>query len=312
MRKLSALILIISIGCIGFYLWKQMNEAEAPNIAQNVSAPRNTDTDQVRKVAPLPGDYRIVPVRPMVALSGASREDVFNLRKEAVAKSPFAQENYRPLAATFGEIVSGKPWYAITLCRSKDHAETEGLSEETRFINNPTALVAIVPSIMFFTTTKDWCLKDNYNAIMQKITYDGENREITVTYLDLPLEVKNRAPYEFNGLNARDLGYPYVYVDMARSTYKPSFREANNASTDVYKFRDFLHLGPSCDVPGGCNNGSPRQPEVEFDKDPKSSRWPREIYLKLWKEKPASPEDEPDLVERIIILPKGMVVTRGY
>ena len=311
MKKFITLVLIMGIAYIWFYLWGEMQKFGVPYATANASSPKRTDTDQVRTVTPLPSYYKVVPVRPMVALSGASREDVFKLRKEAVAASPFAQENYRPLDATFGEIVSGKPWYAITLCRKEAHAETSGPSEETRFINNPTALVAIVPVVMF-TTDKDWCLKDNYNAIMQKITYDGENREITVTYLDLPLEVSNRAPYQFNGLNARDLGYPYVYVDMERSTYKPSFRQPNNASNSVYEFRDFLHLGPSCDVPGGCNNGSPMQPEITFDKDPKNSRLPREIYLKLWKERPASPQDEPDLVERIIILPKGMVITAGY
>jgi len=311
MKKFIALVLIALIGYVAYYVWGQMKEFDVPYVTSNANPSKPMDTDLVRTIVPLPSYYKSIPVRPMVALSGASREEVFNLRKEAVAKSPFAQENYRPLDATFGQIVSGKPWYAITLCRGNDHAETNGLSEETRFINNPTALVAIVPSVMFFTE-KDWCVKENYNAIMQQITYDGENREITVTYLDLPLEVKNRAPYNLNGLNARDLGYPYVYVDMERSTYKLSFRETNNASTDVYKFRDFLHVGPSCDVPGGCNNGSPRQPEVEFDKDPKTSRMPREIYLKLWKERPASPQDEPDLTERIIILPKGMVITKGY
>lgn len=311
MKKFIALVLVALIGYIAYYVWGQMQEFEVPYVNSQASPSLPADTDFVRKPVPLPADYQIIPVRPMVALSGASREDIFNLRKDAVAKSPFAQENYRPLDATFGQIVSGKPWYALTLCRGNDHAETNGLSEETRFINNPTALVAIVPSVMFFTE-KDWCLKDNYNALMQKITYDGENREITVTYLDLPLEVKNRAPYQLNGLNARDLGYPYVYIDMERSTYKPSFREANNASVNVYKFRDFLHVGPSCDVPGGCNNGSPMQPEVSFDKDPKSSRMPREIYLKLWKEQPSSPQDEPDLVERIVILPKGMIITKGY
>lgn len=312
MRKLLALILIAFIGYVGFYIWKQFQEFQVPYITPNISLPMNNDTDQVRKHAPLPVDYQVVPVRAPVALSGASRKEVFDLRKDAVLKSPFAQENYRPLDAVFGQIESGKPWYALTLCRGQKQAETEGLSEETRFINNPTALVAINPNIVFITENKDWCFKDDYNSIMQKITYDGPNKEITVTYLDLPLEVKNRAPYELNGTNARDLGYPFVYVDMARSTYKISFRQTPNASTDVYQFRNFLHTGSSCDVPGGCNNGSPNQPEVQFDKPLKNSRWPREIYLKLWKERPQSPEDEPDLVERIIILPKGMVITKGY
>ena len=300
------LILIILIGYVFFYLWQQLSTI--PDITQNPVSIGNyvniSETEKVRKVVPLPSYKKEIPVRAPVALSGASRQEVFNLRKEAVAESPFAQKDYRPLDAVFGQIVSGKPWYALNLCRSKKQASTTGVSEETRFINNPTALVALEPAVIFFTDTKNWCLRDDYNTIMQKITFDGPNKEITVTYLDLPLSVKGNDDYNLNGINARDLGYPFVYVDKNRSTYKISFRQKDNVSTEVYEFRNYLHLGNSCGVKGGCNNGSSNQPKINFKKDSKISTKPREIYVKLWKKRPSSPEAEPDLVERIIILPK--------
>lgn len=296
------LILSILIGYVLFYLWQQLSTI--PDITQNPVSIGNyvniSETEKVRKIVPLPSYKKEIPVRAPVALSGASRQEVFNLRKEAVSESPFAQKDYRPLDAVFGQIVSGKPWYALNLCRGKDHAQTEGLSEETRFINNPTALVALEPAVIFFTDTKDWCFKKDYNTIMQKIIFDGPNKEISVTYLDLPLT----KPYHLNGINARDLGYPFVYVDKKHSSYKISFIDKNNASTEVYEFRNYLHLGNSCGVAGGCNNGSPTQPKIQFTKDPSNSNKPREIYIKLWQKRPQSPQDTPDLVERIIILPK--------
>jgi len=310
MKKIIALILIVLNGWVLFYLLQQVKggSGEIPFLAPEYPDPEAVA--QVRQAAPLPAYETEVPVRGPVALSGTPWQTVFELRKDAVAQSPFAQEDYRPLAAVYGQIVSGKPWYALTLCRLKSHALTEGPSEETRFINNPTALVAVVPDVIFINNLKyDWCTQDDYNTIMQKITFDGTRKEITVTYLDLPLQIQEKVHYTLNGLNARDLGYPFVYVDLERSSYKLSFVHTPNASTDVYEFRDFLHVGPSCSVPGGCNNGSPYQAELNFDKDTAPADKPREIYLKLWKERPSSPQEIPDLVERIIILPKGARLT---
>jgi len=309
---ITTLILIVLIGYVALHLQKEFGIFNTSYIKTTVNHLKPSDTDQVRKVAPLPDYKKEIPVRPLVALSGASRDQVFNLRKEAVANSPFAQENYRPLDSVFGQIESGKPWYALSLCRGKKQAGTDGPSEETRFINNPTALVAIHPNIIFISDNKKWCTKENYNSIIQKITFDGPKREITVTYLDLPIEYSERMPYDLNGVNARDLGYPFIYIDMKHSTYKPSFRHKPNASTHVYEFRDFLHVGSSCEVEGGCNNGSPEQPEVQFDRDPRKSKMPREIYIKLWKEQPQSPQQTPDLVEKIIILPKGKTTNARY
>ncbi len=294
------LILAIVSGIFLFRLFGQMRSARGATVA----SPNQEDTVAVREEILLPTYVKEIPVRAPVALSGAPWQTVFDLRKAAVAQSPFAHENYRPLAEVFGRIVSGKPWYALTLCRGQAHAETQGVSEETRFINNPTALVAVSPSVIFINDMSyDWCLQEDYNTIMQKITYDGVRKEITVTYLNLPLQTQGNVHYELNGLNARDLGYPFVYVDKARSTYELSFPREPNASTDVYEFRNFLHVGSSCKVTGGCNNGSPYQPEVEFDKPKQDAVVPREIYIKLWRERPLSPQQTPDLVERIIILP---------
>ena len=306
---ITLIVLIgIDIGVI-LYLFKEIENFYIFNLEtfESYVTPtkrKNTDTDLIRQTVPLPQYHDEIPVRPEVALSGASRKTVFDLRKEAVAQSPFAQENYKPLEAVFGQIVSGKPWYALTICRNQDHAMTDGPSEETRFINNPTALVALEPGIIFFTNPSNaWCWQEDANTVIQKIVFNGPKKEIAVTYLNLPLKTKDSVYYNFNGINARDLGYPFMYVDLERSTYKISFRSPLNASTDVYEFRNFLHLGNSCSVEGGCNNGSPYQSELGFYKPTQKSKVPREIYIKLWKERPSSPQDEADIVERIIILP---------
>ena len=298
-KRILLVALIVLNGCVLFYLFRMVKGVDNRPFTVEQVVPALADTVPVRQTAPLPQYAQEIPVRDLVPLSGTSRQFVFDLRKEAVAASPFAQEDYKPLDAVFGGIVSGKPWYALSICRLQEHALTDGPSEETRFINNPTALVALTPSFIYINHTRyAWCTKSDYNTLIQKITFDGPRKEITVTYLDLP-----DYRYLLNGINARDLGYPFAYIDKARSTYDISFPQENNIGANVYEFRDFIHVGGSCSVAGGCNNGSPYQPEAEFEKPAVSSCSPREIYLKLWKERPQTPQDEPDLVERMIILP---------
>ena len=252
-------------------------------------------------------EVRDVPVRPMFALSGASKKAVYDLRKEAVKASPFAREGYEPSAAVFGGITSYKPWIAADLCKdvATNLHKTKGPSEETRFINNPTALIALEYPFVFNGRGAAWCTRADANTLIQKITYDGPRKEIIVTYLGLPfLASKNGTFYAFNGINARDLGYPYVYLDVARSTYFPVFTSEPNISNEVVEIQNYIHVGFSCGAKGGCNNGSPRQPMLEFTEDPSASRYPngREMYLKLWRSRPESADDPADIVERIIIL----------
>lgn len=255
----------------------------------------------------LPQEVLDVPVRPMFALSGASKKAVYDLRKEAVKASPFARAGYEPSAAVFGGIESYKPWIAADLCKDEyTHThKTKGPSEETRFINNPTMLVALEYPFVFSGRDAAWCTRADANVLPQKITYDGPRREITVTYQALPfLASKNGTFYAFNGVNARDLGYPYVYLDLGRSTYFPVFTNEPNISNEAVEMQNYIHVGFSCGAKGGCNNGSPRQPMLEFTEDLSASRYPngRELYLKLWRHRPDSVEDPADIVERIILL----------
>ena len=248
-------------------------------------------------------DASATGVRPPVALSGTSKADVFKLRKEAVAASPFAREDYEPSQEVFGGIESHKPWIALNACWDiqNNKSYTQGPSEETRFINNPTALIALEMPFPY-SRKASWCTRADTNLLIQKIAYDGSQKEIAVTYLNLPFPLINTyAYYTFNGLNARDLGYPYMYVDLSKSSYKLKFVNQPNAATQVVKLENFIHVGSSCRASGGCNNGSPHQPMLDFQEDTQTSTQDREIYIKLWKENPASVDDPADMVERIII-----------
>ena len=250
-------------------------------------------------------DPYFLTVNPPVALSGKTREEVYELRRHYIQSSIFDPSTYNPSEQVYGQIVDGKPWYSINFCweeyDGQQRANVSGPSEETRFINNPTMLVAI--EYPFGLTDKAGdpsCHSPVNQMIPTDIGYSKSKNEIMVKYDSLPYKAINSTYYQLQGQNAVDLGYKYMYVDMLRSTFQPDFSDKeNNPSTKVQEFKNFIHVGYSCKHEGGCNNGSPRQPNLEFNY--RKSDGAGEIYIKLWKTKPFTVMQKPDIAERIII-----------
>lgn len=255
----------------------------------------------------------IIPIKvnPPCELSYKSKQYVYNLRKNYVQKSIFSNPNYKPSDEVFGGIVGGKPWIANTYCynRSAHKAQVNGYSEESRYINNPTVLVALEFRWLFGldNPSEEYiCKTDSVTMLLPKsVVYNKTKNEIIVTYAKLPFSSNiygKDCSFLLNGVNANDLGYKYAYVDNSLSTYKLNFVNSNNISTNIYRFRDYIHLGGSCRVPGGCNNSSPNQPELMF-RSPKTAynNSGKYIYIKLWKQKPASSKAKPDIVEKIVL-----------
>jgi len=247
-----------------------------------------------------------VPVIQPTDLNNLSKQSIYKLRKNRVADSIFADEKYEPSEEVFGQIESYKPWISNDICKdpeTKTYSD-KGPSEEARFINNPALLVAIEYPFSFsnFEDAK-WCTDPETTMIPKKITYNKVKKEIIVTYANLPfLTDDGYSFYIFNGLNARDLGYKYAYLDKSKSTYDIEFSNSYNISREVVEFENYIHVGGSCGIPGGCNNGSPRQRFLEFKQDYSNYEdTNREIYIKLWKNKPHNKNSEPDMVEKIIL-----------
>lgn len=243
-----------------------------------------------------------IDVQPPMSFSYKTKQEIYNLRKNAVAKSIFKNPNYEPSGEVFGQIEDNKPWVSMNACFFGNKACITGDSEESRFVLNPTILVAIEYVYGAYCTTGQYIP----NLQAKSIKYSKSKNEIVVTYDKLKHQTLDRnTEYSFKGLNARDLGYKYAYIDKEKSTYNLIFTDKNNnISTNIAEFQDFLHTGGSCGHEGGCNNGSPHQPMLDFEnshRDGTSYQNNKEIYIKLWKVKPNSPQDKPDIVERIII-----------
>ena len=307
---LIMILLISAVLCIVFN--KNITEYFDKNLNQNSRdtqfAAQTVKTKPQKEISYSPveiGNAVIsIPVNRPAALSGKTKAEVYEIRKKFVDSSIFKNQSYEPSNEVFGQIVDRKPWISNYICHEKDGGvlPVTGVSEESRFINNPTVLIALEYPFWFHNVTNtEFCDTDLSTLIPLSITYNGNNKEITVTYRKFPFSTgDNHTFYQFNGLNAKDFGYKYVYLDKNKSTYDIEFSKESNISKDVYELYNFIHLGYACKVNGGCNNGSPRQEFTEFKNNNPGSESGKMIYLKLWKTRPATPAQTPDIVEKIV------------
>ncbi len=247
-------------------------------------------------------DYTEIKVNAPILLSYKSKQEIYDLRKNAVANSIFRNPNYEPSNKVFGQIENFKPWVSMNACFIDNKAVVTEPSEEARFILNPEILVAIEYVYGAYCNAGDYVP----NIQAKSVRYSKSKNEITVVYDKLINEtLSNNTVYSFKGLNARDLGYKYAYIDKSKSTYNLIFADKDtNISTSIAEFQDFLHCGDSCRHEGGCNNGSPRQPMLDFENSHvKNTPYQKnkEIYIKFWKKMPNTLQDKPDISERIII-----------
>lgn len=237
-----------------------------------------------------------ITINKMLDFNGKTKQEILNIRKYYVKKSIFNTNNYEPSEQVFGQIIDNKPWMNETSsCTGKRNGNNiiKGLSEESLYVNNPILLIGIEHPY-FDNKTIEQC-KDVDKFIPEKINYSKDKNIIRVVYnissykggiFDLSGQYGFKLVLK--GLNAVDLGYKYASVDRTKNI---KFNQQPNIRQNIYEFKDFIHLGSACGVDGGCNNGSPYQPETDFNiKD-----YPSCIHIKLWKNLPKDISAEPDI-----------------
>ena len=326
---LIIIIAFIILDLIGLLLYAQnnfLNEAEKNDILPKISFPTEPlSTNFVpQKTNPEPNKIILQNIDIMTTIKenspeefdGKSWNEIFSTRISAIKqyqknnKNINGKEfikNYAPNEEVFGRIVDGKKWWGFNgiACTNKIDS-TSGKSEESRFINNPLFLVGI--DVAWAFTIEDWAC-DNVYPQPYRLDIIPKTKHFISTFLvsDFDENIKkhrnywlnanktNKYIYNLNGLNARDFGYEYVFV---KTTKNIEFRpDVNNATQDVFKFKNYIHVGQSCGASGGCNNGSPKQEEVEFT----ITQFPAEMKLYLYKEYPKTANASPDLIYQIYL-----------
>lgn len=233
-----------------------------------------------------------VDIQPPTELDWKSKSEVLQLRAMTVQQYPeLMAAEYVPDEAVFGQIVDGLPWWGMEgeFFYWKGEKSIAGPSEESRFILNPFLLVAAdfyswwqgkiaEAELSTFPLT---CLPGDLHWRPQEAraeaTYDAEC-------------IKRGQNYAFDliAYNARDMNLNYIFV-----SYQDSLNVTkSDMPTTVYANPQFIHQGGSCGYPGGCNNMSPYTPEID---GLEITDFPAQVIIWLWRHKPASPEQPPDM-----------------
>lgn len=234
--------------------------------------------------SPVEAAYPVALNEPM-EFDGLGRAEICRLRRDAVAQHPkLVAEGYRPSHAVFGQIEDGRPWWGIEgqYLHGPGPRSTAGRSEESRFILNPFLLVAAD-----FTGLTPWSPEFAWDR--ERIESEEPGRTGFPFYCRparlvwWPADSRAEVTYELSGHlrrlrrlterpmtladcwfcllpdNARDLNLHFLHVPP-RTMHNVSQADPPNEPVPI---RHFLHRGGSCGYPGGCNNGSPYQPELD-------------------------------------------------
>ena len=246
-------------------------------------------------------------------LDGMTRAAVFELRQAAVQRqASLLAGSYQPSQAVFGQIVDGRPWWGMTgqFFYGSGQDSPAGPSEESRFILNPYLLVAAeFYGLSIWGEDNFWNTGVTNQAALsrpdfpfqcppQALRWWPSQARAEVTY-DVTGCLEQLAPWTsrphtladaaaaITTYNARDLNLNYLQLVQAQST---NIRLATPFTAPI-AIPEFIHLGTSCGVPGGCNNGSPY---VDQFANITLAALPAQLSVALWKDQPA-PSQPPDM-----------------
>ena len=235
-----------------------------------------------------------IPLNPVMELNGSSREDIFNMRRKAVDQVPeLGPKNYQPNKRIFGRIEDGKPWWGfLGLCHyGPGKKSILGNSKESGFIANPYLLVGVEGAHGLIAYRRSATSEEFYPQPTQ-LTWEDSGAWGRVTYNVSDFYaamVRYQGPdpksLYLSDYNARDFGFHYLVIDSATS------QNITAAFDQKIPILQLIHVGPSCGYPGGCNNKSPLQPELEVH----WSQLPARISLKLWKKVPSDATQKADM-----------------
>lgn len=244
-----------------------------------------------------------IPIQSMAEFDGASRDEVLHHRLDAISTlrsnpvlAALIPGDYAPISSCFGQIESGAPWWGIhgIFFFGPGQRSISGPSEESRFLLNPLLLVGVVENRAFITKESPDD-STSYYPRLRALSIVPATRTIQAGYevggyLDhlrrIGQYVDEKPQFSLSAYNARDFGYNFVAIDTTRSRGARTL----NAATVVASNLHFIHRGGSCGYPGGCNNMSPHQAEIEFS----ALDLPATVVVKLWKAAPFSPEHDAD------------------
>lgn len=283
--------------CISAYL-----VADAERVRESLSIFRRKVSGETKNSLLLgerakPGAIQF-SIQPLEEFDFLTREEIFKKRELAVSRGEnLLARPYAPSEEVFGQVEDKKAWWGIEgIFKFGPGAQgNSGLSEEARYVMNPFLLVGLVERNAYIVKNPSSIDFDPYPKAIG-IEIEPRERRGRVRY-DLNgyrnfLKVADKTNLESTPLdlvlyNARDLGFRFFSIDEKAS----SGIRWDGRRESSFPLLQFLHTGPSCGMPGGCNNMSPMLESVKVSLLGGTGR----IAVKLWKDEPADVHGTADI-----------------
>jgi hypothetical protein len=251
-----------------------------------------------------------IALSPPGSLNFKSKAEILKIRSQAVSRfRNLLRKPYKPTMAIFDQIEDHRPWWGMqgTFIWGAGSRSIEGEAEESRFLLNPFLLVGANSGTALIWNKDKITEADLHDEAfpycwlpeslhfypvdsLVQATYNitSFNKELTKRKDKLTASVDGTMKFGLIAYNARDLGFNFIYLDPTKSMNITSKHKSNRPTLII----QMIHRGGSCQYPGGCNNMSPAQPEIdEFD----CSKLPARAHISLWKDPPISKDSKPDL-----------------
>jgi len=250
-----------------------------------------------------------IPTQPPQNLNFKTKAEILAIRSALVNSQPQLLANeYVPSNEVFGALQDSKPWWGLQgeAFWGAGPRSIEGDSEESRFFLNPLMLVGANGYAFNIWNTEKITDADLANPhfpynwrptsirfwpaqSVGEVVYAVSDYNEQLDKLRDRLKVQQIMPmFALVAYNARDFGYHWLWVDPDLSTNIQSL----NQSASATEIRQFMHCGGSCGYPGGCNNMSPGIAALDRMR---YTALPAMAYIQLWKNKPQSVQDTPDM-----------------
>jgi len=218
-----------------------------------------------------------IPVNKRIPLNGLSREEIFALRKSEVAKHMdlgIFPRNYAPNQRLFGQVEPRTGWV-----------------KDVQFIVGNPYLLVLNSSHPYVNVLTPYCGVDKVTFAEGKIieTYRGQVARKWFFYI-YDYYKKNNGIIRLWLCNAYDAGFRYAHIDAARSV-NLNLTWSNSPDSlvgGVYSGNEYFHVGHL-----GKNNISPYDEKATIQLQRRDVD--TAVCIKLWKDKPPSPDLREDL-----------------
>lgn len=275
---------MVLVASVGLLLWTRLKNTDDKStgrgsIGQGISDDGSIAALRLGSAGSLgPID---IEIRPMAELDLLTRKEVLAKRKEALVqvRDLFDESEYRPAPSVFAQIEDGAPWWGIDgIYRfGPGVSSISGPAEESRWLLNPFLVVGVQESNAW---VQPWVPSGSWQPELVGIRWHPRERLVRIDY-DLSNHVAMKTEVQsakielgLATMNAQDFGMRFIQLDLERS------QGVVLASPERNGLRQYLHRGGSCGFAGGCNNGSPGTPELDFE----LTEVPAVIYGRLWAE----------------------------